>query len=164
MQKFDKIAISKRFFSCYSEKSHGALARLFGIQPSAVGEWANKGTVPWNKLKYLSDSQAISWDWLLAGMEPRNSVKEAKTPKTVKPRFSRSGINRRFLSLLSKMSQTEIAIWPGVIPSVVSEWKRNKKQVPWQRLSDAVPAFGVRWDWLIDGLKPKYRDDRAEKE
>ena len=135
----------------------GTLARLFGIRQSAVTEWARKGTVPWNKLKYLSDSQAVSWDWILEGREPKSSTKAVKIPGTTKPKFSRAGINKRFLSLFSDMNQTEIAAYQNVTSSTVSEWKKNKSQVSWERLEYAVVTFGVRWDWLIDGLEPRYR-------
>lgn len=113
--------------------------------------------MPWSKLKYLSDSQAVSWDWILDGAEPKDSVKEAKTPKTASPKFSKAGINRRFLSLFPEMTLTQIAAVLGVRPGTVSEWKRNKSQVPWERLEYAVVALDVRWDWLIDGLEPKLR-------
>lgn len=137
------------------------MARLFGIRQSAVTEWANKGTVPWNKRKYLSDSQAVSWDWMLEGFGEKESTKEAETPRSTKPRFAKAGINRRFLSLFPGMKQIEIAALLEVTSSTVSEWKKNKSKVPWEKLEHAAAGFGVRWDWLIDGLEPKYREKQG---
>lgn len=157
---FDKTAISRRFFSCYPGQSRRELAKLFGVGKSAVIEWAQQGTVPWSKRKYLSDSQAISWDWLIEGMEPQGSLKEKTTPVSTSPNFDMAGINQRFLSLFPKMTLTQIAMALNVTPGAVSGWNRNFSQVSWERLLGAVQTFDVRWDWLIDGLEPKYRDQR----
>lgn len=154
---FDKMAISNRFFSCYPGKSRRDMARIFGVCKATVTEWAREGNVPWSKLKCLSDSQAVSWDWLLDGMEPKESAKEAIVYDSTKPKFDSAGINQRFLSLFPDMTQTQIAHALGVTPGAVHEWHKNICQVSWQRLLDATETFGVRWDWLIDGLGPKLR-------
>ena len=154
----DKMAISGRFFQCYPGMSRSVMARLFKVRSSTVTAWATRGIVPWSKLKYLSDSKAISWDWLLAGVEPRESVKEAKTPRSTRPKFNTIGINRRFLSLFPGMSQTQISERLEITPAAVHEWHKNKSQVSWERLADAISGFGVRWDWFIDGVGPKYRE------
>ncbi len=154
---FDKMAMSQRFFSCYPDKSRSELGEIFGVRRSTVAEWATNGTVPWSKLKYLSDSQAISWDWLIDGEEPKESSKKPNMPKTSKPIFPTARINRRFLSLYQGMTQTQIARALKAGTSTVNDWKTYKCQVPWQRLAQAVASFGVKWDWLIDGLEPKQR-------
>lgn len=156
----DKKAISSRFFSCYPGKSRRDLAILFCVGKSAIIEWATKGTVPWSKLKFLSDSQAISWDWILEGLEPKESPKAAVIPDSTSPSFDRAGINQRFLSLFPKMTLTQIAAVLNVTSGAVSGWNRNFSQVSWERLCNAVDSFAVRWDWLIDGLEPKYRDQQ----
>ena len=130
---------------------------IFDVGKGAVTGWANKGTVPWSKLKYLSDSQAVRWDWLLEGVEPKESLKIATVPDSRSPEFDNEEITKRFLSLFEHMKQKQIAALLKVATSTVSNWKRNKKKVGWERLADAVDTFGVRWDWLIDGLEPKYR-------
>lgn len=150
------MAISARFFSCYPGMSRGDVARIFKVNRTTVTEWATKGDIPWNKLKYLSDGQAVSWDWILEGTEPKESTKKAKTPLSTKPKFPRAGINRRFRSLYLEMKQINMANALGVTPATVTDWKKNKMQVSWARLEDAVNTFGVRWDWLLDGLEPKY--------
>lgn len=154
----ERMIITRRFFSCYAEKSRSELARLFKINQSAINIWADKIGVPWTRLKYLSDSQAISWDWIIDGIEPKNSKKHVKVLKYTKPKFHRAGINRRFLSLFPGMKQIEIAAELGVTSSTVSEWKKNKSQVPWEKLGYSVNNFDVSWNWLIDGLEPKYRE------
>lgn len=153
----DHMAISARFLSCYLEMSKSDIARFFDVCRNTVTEWETRGTVPWSRLKYLSDSMAISWDWLLEGREPTNSDKPAKTPRSKKPKFPRAAINRRFLALFGDMNQTEIASTLGVSSPTVSDWKHNKRQVGWERLEDAVDTFGVTWDWLIDGVGPQSR-------
>jgi len=156
----DHMAISERFFSCYAGMSRSELAQIFGVRRSTITVFASKGSVPWSKLKYLSDSQSISWDWLIEGIGPKESDKEAIESRSTSPRFSKPGINRRFLSLYPNMTLTRIAALLGVTPSVTSEWKRNITRVPWERLQDAANTFGVRWDWLIDGREPKFRSQQ----
>lgn len=134
------------------------MAQIFGVRKGTVTIWANKGNVPWSKLKYLSDSQAINWDWLIEGWKPKDSEKEIVIPATASPEFDRAGINDRFLSLFPNRSQTEIGIALGVSPATVHEWGIYRKQVGWLRLDNAVHMFGVRWNWLIDGCEPKYRE------
>lgn len=154
----ERMAISKRFFQCYIGESRSSLGQKFDVRAPTVTQWATKGLVPWSKLKYLSDSQAVSWDWLIDGREPRASTKAAKTPRSKSPRFAKAKINQRFLSLYPDMTQTEIAIVLETAVGTVNDWKRTKSPVPWHRLAEAVDTFGLRWDWLIDGLKPQYRD------
>ena len=156
----DKRAISIRFFSCYHDKSRRELAQLLGVKKPTVTEWATDGRVPWNKLKYLSDSQAVSWDWLIDGVEPKSSTKTPFVPSTTKPKFDKNGINRRFRSLFEELTQTQIAKLLDITPSAVNEWDAGTHQVPWKRLDYAASEFGVRWDWLIDGLEPKQREQQ----
>lgn len=153
----DKKAIGERFFSCYPGLSRAEVGKIYGDSREFVTHWATKGTLPWSRLKYLSDSMAISWDWLLEGIEPKNSDKQAKVPRSKKPKFPRAAINRRFLELFGDLNQTEIANTLGVSSTTVSDWKHNKRRVGWERLEDAVTTFGVRWDWLLDGIEPQYR-------
>jgi len=154
----DRRAISERFFSCYHDKSRRELAELLDVKQPTVTEWATDGKVPWRKLKYLSDSQAVSWDWLFDGMEPKSSIKLPCVPPTTKPRFDKNGINRRFLSLFEKLTQTQIANVFGITPAAVNEWDAGTHQVPWSRQDYAANEYSVRWDWLIDGLEPKHRE------
>ena len=153
----DRINISRRFFQYYRPESLRSLGRMFGVRKSTAAQWAIKG-VPWDKLKYFSDSLAISWDWIIEGREPQASAKEARVPKSKNPRFAIAKINRRFLSLYPDMTQTEIAAALKAAVSTVNDWKRNRSAVPWHRLADAADTFGLRWDWLIDGLEPKHRE------
>ena len=156
---FDKKAISQRFFSCYQGKSRRDMALLFDVSKDAVRDWIKKWNVPWRKLKYLSDSQAVSGDWLLSGVGSKDSGKEIRIPSSTSPRFNHRKMTSRFLSLFPDMTQTEIATLLDVTTSTVNDWTRHKNKVGWERLAYAVEAFGVRWDWIIDGVEPKYRED-----
>lgn len=55
----------------------------------------------------------------------------------------------------------DIAAELGVTSSTVSEWKRTKSKVPGDKLEYAVNKFDVRWDWLIDGVGLKYREQQG---
>lgn len=134
------------------------MARMLGVRRSTVTEWASKGTVPWSKLKYLSDSQAVSWDWILLDIMPKASLKNATLPDSTLLEFDTQGITQRFFSLFQGMTQTQIAAALNVTTSTVSDWKQNRLKVGWERLDAAVATFKLRWDWLIDGLQPKHRE------
>ncbi len=153
----NKQDICGRFFSCYGEYSRRGLAKLLGVSQPTVTEWSSGGRVPWNKLKYLSDSQGVSWDWLIDGMEPKLGRKKPRTPESTRPEFDAAPINERFFSLFQSMSQSTIARTFDIAPASVHEWSSDKSRVPWNRLAYAVRHFGVRWDWLLDGVDPKYR-------
>lgn len=159
----NKMAIGERFFSCYPDLSRSDIGKIYGVCSNTVTGWRIKGTLSWTKLKYFSDSLAVSWDWILEGVGEKDSAKEARAPKTTRPKFPRAGINRRFLSLFPGMKYIDVAAEMGVTSSTVSEWKKNKSQVPWEKLEYAVNKFGVRWDWLIDGLEPKHREQRPQQ-
>ena len=94
------------------------------------------------------------WGW--GGIKA--STKNAKVPASTKPVFSKARIARRFLSLFADMKYIHIAAELGVTSSTVSEWKKHKSTVPWEKLDYAVGKFGLRWDWLLDGLEPKHRE------
>ncbi len=72
-------------------------------------------------------------------------------------------MNHRFLKLFKGMKYFEIAAELGVTSSTISEWRLKKCQVPWKRLEYAIEKFNVRWDWLIDGIEPKYRDSEESQ-
>ena len=153
----DKKAIGKRFFLRYAGMLKVDMANMFNVSRPTVTEWEKEGNVPWSKLKYLSDSQAVSWDWILEGRRPQESIKPVTIPDSTSPEFDTAGINQRFLSLFDGMTHLEIAKHLNVTRGAVSGWNRNFSQVSWKRLSDAVKVYGIRWDWLIDGLEPKNR-------
>ena len=154
----DRETISQRFFSCYPGTTRREMGLIFGVTKGAVTGWTKKRNVPWRKLKYLSDSQAVSWDWLLASREPKSSLKKPVILTSTNPDFDSEGITQRFYSLYPGMKQIEIAASLKVTTTTVNDWKRNKRKVSWERLADAVDTFDVTWDWLIDGLEPKYRE------
>lgn len=69
---FDTPGINNRFLSLFPDFTQKELAEYFGITQPVVSKWKTfDKQVPWDKLKHVVDSQGISWDWLLEGMEPR---------------------------------------------------------------------------------------------
>lgn len=90
--------------------------------------------------------------------EKHHPLKKPIRRRSKSPKFPIDEINSRFLSLFEGQKQTSIAAKLGVTSAAVSEWKHNLDRVPWEKLKYAVDTFGVRWDWLLDGLEPMYRD------
>ncbi|MCC8109445.1 MAG: hypothetical protein LIQ30_10485 [Planctomycetes bacterium] len=82
-------------------------------------------------------------------------------PDSTRPEFDVASINHRFFSLFQPQSQTIIARTFDIAPASVNEWIKDKSRVPWDRLDYAVRQFGVRWDWLLDGVVPKYRESKS---
>lgn len=155
----DKSLITKRFFSCHEGLSRFQIGKIYGVKRVTVVGWAKRNKLSWSKLKYFVDSQALSWDWILEGVGEK--LHPDKTPikrRSKTPKFQNEDITGRFLSLFNGEKQTMIAAELGVTSAAVSKWKYNLDKVPWEKLEYAVHKFGVRWDWLLDGLEPKYRD------
>ncbi len=67
-------------------------------------------------------------------------------------------ISKRFFSLFSNLDRSGLAGTFEVTPSSISEWRNNKKKIPWDKLIYAVQAKNVTWDWLLEGREPKYRE------
>ncbi len=159
----DKSLITSRFFSCHEGLSRTDIGKIYGVKRVTVVGWAKRNKLSWSKLKYFVDSQAISWDWILEGVgEKTHPAKKPINRRSKSPKFKTDEINSRFLSLFDGLKQTEIAAKLGVTSAAVSEWKYNLDKVPWEKLAYAVDKFSVRWDWLIDGSEPKYRDSDNE--
>ncbi len=154
-----KRDVAKRFFECHSDMTTKEIAKKYGVVPEAVLNWAKRETPPWRTLKYLCDSEGISWDWLLEGVgTPYHPTKKKRKLRVKKPEFSTYRMNRRFFTLFRGKKTFEIAEELGVLSSTVSQWRHLINRVSWNRLQCAVDKFNVRWDWLIDGIEPKYRD------
>ncbi|MCC8109447.1 MAG: hypothetical protein LIQ30_10495 [Planctomycetes bacterium] len=155
----DKRKVAERFLECHMKMSISEIAHKHGVAPVTVRNWEKRETPSWKTLKYLCDSQGISWDWLLDEVGvPHHPAKRVKKTVVKKPTFSTKNINHRFLSLFKGMKYSDIAAELGVTSSMVSEWKHRKSQVSWKKLDYVVQRYNVRWDWLIDGIEPKYRE------
>ncbi len=63
----------------------------------------------------------------------------------------------RFFSLNPDKQQSEIAEQFQVRQVSVSRWKNHIEKVPMRVLEQTVDADGITWDWLFEGLEPKYR-------
>ena len=69
---FDISAVNARFFSCFPDMKQPELSKLLKIRQPTVSQWqSGMKPVSWSKLRFLVDSQGISWDWLLDGLEPK---------------------------------------------------------------------------------------------
>ncbi|MCC8108669.1 MAG: helix-turn-helix domain-containing protein [Planctomycetes bacterium] len=155
----DKSMIAERFFSCHQGLTRPQVAKIYGVTRLAVVGWARRNEISWSKLKYFCDSQAVNWDWILEGVgEKFSAVKKPVFRRSKSPKFDTAGINKRYLSLFQNQKQYVVADELGVSSAAISSWKRTITKVPWEKMEYAVNKFGVRWDWLIDGLEPKYRN------
>ncbi len=155
----DKIAVGERFFSCYPKMTSHEAARFFKVSQSTVVMWKTQGLVPWRELKFLSDSQGISWDWLLEEFGEKYNGKPPKAIRNRHPKFPITAINNRFFTLYKGHTHAEIAQELEISISRIYSWQKHEELIPWRWLKYAVDTFGVRWDWLIDGLSPIYRND-----
>lgn len=69
---FEIKAVNVRFFSCFPEMNQREIAEHIKVRPPTVSQWqSGEKPVSWNKLRFLVDSQGVSWDWLLDGIEPK---------------------------------------------------------------------------------------------
>ncbi len=109
-------------------------------------------------LKYLSDTQTISWDWLIDEFGSKFSSKQPTVFDVDHSEFNDAEINERFLSLFNGMTHSDIARALEITPQAVYAWAKAVRRVSWHHLDFAVTHFNVRWDWLLDGLDPKFRD------
>ncbi|MCC8108697.1 MAG: transcriptional regulator [Planctomycetes bacterium] len=155
----DKRDVADRFFSCHATMNTKEIAKKYGVVPEAVLNWAKRETPPWKTLKYFCDCEGVSWDWLLEGIGTTyHPAKKKRKPRNKKPEFSTFRINRRFFTLFRGKTTGEIAEELGVIPNTVIQWKNFHNRVSWNKLQIVIEKYNVRWDWLIDGIEPKYRD------
>ena len=156
MQHIDKKAISARFFHCFHNESHLSIAVKLGVSRQSVDQWKNNDRpIPWEKLKVVVDTLGLSWDWLIEGWEPRER-RHINIERAEGMEFDLRGINARFLSLFTQMTQQEIADEVGVSRGAVQSWQNNRRKVPWERMRYAVHRKGVSWEWLIEGRDPKF--------
>ncbi len=145
----DRDEITRRYLSCFPGLKPTELAGIIGVKHPTVYQWvSSKRGVPWEKLKDLADAEGISWDWLLEGAEPKFRKRRRKAVCTP---FDRHGINQRFLSLFSALSQQKIGDLLGVSQMTVYRWHHAISPVPWEKLKYAVDTQSVTWEWLLEG-------------
>lgn len=68
----------------------------------------------------------------------------------------------RFFSLYPERQQSEIAKQFQVKQVSVSRWKNHIEKVPMRVLEQVIDSEGVTWDWLFEGVEPKYRRNLRE--
>ena len=65
---FNKVAINQRFLSFFEGKTQKEIMEIFDVSQSTVSAWqVYRKQVPWKKLKWLVDTEGVSWDWLIEG-------------------------------------------------------------------------------------------------
>ena len=145
----DREGIYTRFADCHDAVRSAQLAKIYGVTRQTANSWKH-GTnpIPWEYLKSLVDTQGLSWDWLIEGKEPKHCRR--REDNASQP-LDRHGINQRFLSLFSGISQGKLAKEFGINQTTVFKWEHDMSQVPWERLKYAVDNKGATWEWLLEG-------------
>lgn len=81
----DWDAIADRFFSVYADKPQSEIVRLYNTTSAQVSRWkAHTEKMPLKVLARLVDLEGVSWDWILAGIDPMRRRAAAK-PDGKKP-------------------------------------------------------------------------------
>lgn len=146
---FDRIAIYRRFASCYEVDKPAKLARLLGVVEQVVYDWeSGKRMVPRVRLKKVVDEKGLYWHWLLEGKGDRcrlNCADESGVP------LNRHDINQRFLDLFPGVSQAKLGKLFAINQTTVFKWRHDILPVPWSKLKYAVDNKAVTWDWLLEG-------------
>ena len=156
---FDIKAVNARFFSCFPDMNQREIADHIGVRPPTVSQWqSGEKPVSWNKLRFLVDSQGIAWDWLLDGIAPKFRSERQWIMPLSRP-FDFKAVNARFFSCFPNMKQKEIAKLLKVRQPTASQWQTGLHPVSWNKLRFLVDSQGICWDWLLDGIEPKFRSE-----
>lgn len=67
------------------------------------------------------------------------------------------GIYERYFACFSLNRPIDLAKMLKLNPTTIYQWKSGKCSVPRKRLKKLVDAEGLSWDWLLEGIEPKYR-------
>ncbi len=65
-------------------------------------------------------------------------------------------ISERIFERLAQLSMTqkEFSEKTGILPSTISEWKKNKTNPSSEKIMPICEAIGVTPDWLLSGIDP----------
>lgn len=155
---FDWREINKRFLSFFQGQTQYEIAEHHGVSQPTVNEWVNGiQQIPWKRLKELVDIHQISWDWLLEGQGPKERRATTNPMEMGTGVFDTPGINQRFLAFFCNMTQKEMAAYFEVTQPAVSGWKNFDRQIPWEKLKMVADIKSVSWEWLLEGIEPKFR-------
>lgn len=70
--------------------------------------------------------------------------------------FDFKGISERFFSLFGDKKLRELSEIFGASTGAISDWRQNKKNIPWDKLAKVVEMYDITWDWLISGEGEPY--------
>lgn len=70
LSKIDSAALVDRLQVVFGAKDDTELSRLMGQKRSTVGNWRNRGSVPYTDCVEVAEERGISLDWLLTGVGP----------------------------------------------------------------------------------------------
>lgn len=136
LSKVDSAALVDRLQLVFGAKDDTELSRLMGQKRSTVGNWRNRGSIPYTDCVAVAEEKGISLDWLLTGVGPmrRGASSDADAEPPTNPR------EQALLALwreLDEDAQREIQL--------AAEEKKRLKTLE-QRLQEleAVVAAGKR--------------------
>ncbi len=70
--------------------------------------------------------------------------------------FNWQSIYERFLDGYGVKRTAELARILQVTKQTTHDWKTGKSHVPWRRMKRLIDETGMTWDWLLEGLEPKF--------
>ena len=79
MSNVDSAAVVDRLRAVYGVKDDSELTKAMDQKRSTVGNWRNRGTVPYTECVKVAGQHGISLDWLLTGEGPmrRDGIAQA---------------------------------------------------------------------------------------
>ena len=136
MSKVDSAALVDRLQLVFGAKDDTELSRLMGQKRSTVGNWRNRGSIPYTDCVEVAEEKGISLDWLLTGAGPMRRDEEGQAA----PASAESPREQALLALwreLDEDAQREIQL--------AAEEKKRLKTLE-QRLQEleAVVAAGKK--------------------
>ncbi|MBX9761582.1 MAG: helix-turn-helix domain containing protein [Pseudomonadaceae bacterium] len=70
MSNVDSAAVVDRLRAVYGAKDDSELSKAMDQKRSTVGNWRNRGTIPYTECVKVAGDKSISLDWLLTGEGP----------------------------------------------------------------------------------------------
>lgn len=67
---FDWPGINRRFLDIFPDKTQQQIAEELGVGQVSASKWKHAEMhVPWEKLKYATETYGVRWEWLIEGRD-----------------------------------------------------------------------------------------------
>ena len=109
MGKTDATALVDRLQVVFGAKDDTELSRLMGQKRSTVGNWRNRGSIPYSECVNVAVERGICLDWLLTGEGPMQRGQSAQaTAASSEPANPRERAILELYRALDEDAQREI--------------------------------------------------------